>query len=350
MKFNCTFCNYLTNDKSNWTKHIKSKKHNKNSNKINKTTTSPSATPPPHLGQTSIVLGIKSKYNEQNNKNKNIKVYKCTYCENDFSRLDNLNRHLKSCNEKKSKHDLLEMEYKIYKTEKENEMKIKLLEEKLKSCEIHIETLKNENKFQRQLIESAGGMIKKSMNTMSYLLLNYNDAPQLKALNDYSIMSNNTNNLIDNLVYYHKNGKFDKYIGDFIVQQYKKDDPKLQSIWSSDIERLNYFIRELINNKPDPQKENSIEKTTKLLNWSIDKKGIRVMNNIIDPLLDYVHNIGVNYINQKNKEIENLDIEQATCLISKMKEIGEINYGIKNKTISNNINKYIAPYFYLNKD
>lgn len=360
MKYNCEHCNYSTDDKGNWSKHKKSQKHIKNSNKDNKTTTINTATSQPHLTHTIINTQRKLEEVKKNTESNKKKVYKCTYCENNFSRLDSLNRHLKCCSEKKSKHGLLEMEYEKYKVEKENEIKIKLLEEKLKSSEDklksyenHIETLKHENKFQKQLIESAGGMIKKSMNTMSYLLLNYNEAPQLMSLPDYSIISKNTDALIENLIHYHKKGKFDKYIGDFLVQQYKKDDPKLQAVWSSDIERLNYFVRELLNNPLQDKNDKNLEskeKSKKSLSWLIDKKGIKVRRNIIDPLLDYIHDIGVKYLNEKNKEIDNLETDQATKLISKMQEIGEINCQIKNKTISNNINKYIAPHFFLNRE
>lgn len=367
MKYYCEICDYSTNDKANYSKHKKTKKHIINCNKDNKSTTvMPSETQP--------------KPSETHKK------FICNYCNLEFSRSYHLTRHLNLCKEKDSKHELLEKEFKkfkelvdIEKKQKDNENKIKLLEEKLKSFENekkilennveimksqyenHIETLKNENKFQKQIIDSAGGMIKKSMNTMSYLLLNYNNAPQLEALPDYSIISKNTETLIKDLIHYHKKGTFEKYIGDFIVKQYKKDNPNLQALWSSDIERLNYFIRELINNKNNDDKLNLINKDNKnnknnkneigkKLNWIIDKKGIKVRKSIIDPLLDYIHQIGIRYLNEKNSLMPKLDTEDATKLVNDMQEIGVINCNIKNKKISTNINKYIAPYFYLNKE
>ncbi|ARF08374.1 hypothetical protein Catovirus_1_424 [Catovirus CTV1] len=332
MKYDCICCNYSTNDKGNWSKHKKSLKHIKNSNKVDKTTTSLSDPNPTLIRPLSEGVVFKK--------------YICQHCGEVFSVKGNLSRHLKYC--KQNEYKLLQKEYEKYKKDNEADTKIKILEEKLKSCQNHIEILKTENKFQKQLIESAGGMIKKSMNTMSYLLLNYNDAPQLEALNDYSAISENTQSLIENLIHYNKQGKIDKFIGDFIIRQYKKDDPKFQSIWSSDIERLNYFIRELINNNPN-QQESKVELTNKSLNWLIDKKGIKVEKNIIEPLLNYIHDIGVKYLNEKAKEIDTTSADDAVKIISKMQEIGEINCGIRNKTISNNINKYIAPHFFLNK-
>lgn len=279
------------------------------------------------------------------------KKYICDYCEQNFTQSCHLSRHSKICREKNLKLIELETEFEKYKQvnefekyKKEMESEIILLKEKLRSVEDHNKTLKNENKFQKQIIESAGGMIKKSMNTMSYLLLNYNNAPQLQSLVDYSNLQKNNDLLIKDLIHYHRKGNLEKYIGDFIIKQYKKDDPKLQSLWSSDVERLNYFIRELIKNNPD------INDTSNKVYWINDKKGIKVKKCIIDPLLDYIHNIGSIYLNEKNAQISNLDTVNATRIVTDMQNIGEINCGIKNNTVAENINKYIAPHFYLNKE
>ena len=375
MKYDCKICNYLTDNKGNFYKHNRSQKH------ISKSTTSkqlvgiPTATPP--------LLHQPPQFPPQVIPNKEEKVNRefiCVYCDGIFSRSDSLTRHQRHCSEKDNKHKLLEKQFEKYKQEKDLEIKnkeeaiklkteVEILREKLKSTEEnykekiksieeqkeqfkeHIQTLKNENKFQKQIIESAGGMIKKSMNTMSYLLLNYNTAPQLQSLPDYSIITKDTETLIKNLIHYHKNGTFEKYIGDFIIKQYKKEDPKLQSLWSSDIERLNYFVRELINSKENNETINSKEDMDKnyKLNWTIDKKGIKVKKSIIEPLLDYIKTIGDKYLQEKNLTINDLDTYGAKKLVCDMQEIGNMNSGIKNKSVYENINKYIAPHFYLNK-
>lgn len=389
MKYSCINCNYQTDDKGNWSKHKKSQKHIKNSNKDTKTTTIDSKMTPYKLPDDSSKTPTTiNKIIQKTNINLEIDKYKCDHCYKKYSKSCNLQRHLKTCVAKK--HTLLETEFEKYKKEKDNEIRIILLEEKLKIAESekqnlenlmenekkilakhiddiknqyenHIHTLKNENNYQKQLIDSAGGIIKKSMNTLSYLLINHNNAPQLEALPDYSVISKNTEFLINDLVHYHKKGTFNKYIGDFIIKQYKKDNPNLQALWSSDIERLNYFIRELINNNGNNNIDNDNIKlkltdkktgnsTEHQFNWVIDKKGIKVRKFIIDPLLKYIHDIGVKYLNEKNNEIEFLEKYDATKILINMQEIGIINCGIKNKTLACDINKYIAPYFYLNKD
>jgi hypothetical protein len=236
------------------------------------------------------------------------------------------------------------------------------LAESKEQYEDHIETLRLENNFQKQLINSAGGIIQRSMNTMSYLLLNYNNAPPLTQLSDYSIMSKNIDCLMNDLIYYYKKNKLDKHIGDFIVQQYKKKEPELQSIWSSDVDRLNYFIRELINDSK-PQKNQSIksdrmiksdsiiDNDNKKFQWVIDKKGIKMTEYIIDPLLKYISTIGTAYLQQKNKQInEGFDIHKDAKLLEDIQIVASINCDIKNNTLSKNINKYIAPHFYLDKN
>ncbi|ARF09190.1 C2H2-type zinc finger [Catovirus CTV1] len=376
MLYVCEKCEYTTSNKGNYYKHKKSIGHILKSTIVDNFEGIPQGIPQnllnspqlssknPPSNTNKIVTSIEK---EKSNKKKNISIkeYKCIYCDKEYSRSDNLNRHMKYCLDKENKYKLLEDQFEKYKMNKENEViikeetnklkteveilreKIKTMEEQKEQYKEHIETLKNENKFQKQLIESAGGIIKKSMNTMSYLLLNYNTAPQLKSLPDYSIITKNTETLINDLIFYHKKGTFEKYIGDFIIKQYKRDDPKLQSLWSSDIDRLNYFIRELNQNKSDKQVTTDLEKIK--LNWTIDKKGIKVQQSIIDPLLEYINQISIKYIREKNDIIPELSASEATKLVSNMQEIGNVSCGIKDKSISENINKYIAPFFYLNK-
>ena len=152
------------------------------------------------------------------------------------------------------KEQLNEAKKQIEATSKQCEKQIDAVNKQVELVNKHVESLQLENQFQKQIINSAGGMIKKSMNTLSYLLLNYKDAPHIKELADYSIICKNIAELVKNLTYYHDKNKLDKYIakpragplGDFIIRQYKREEPELQSIWSTDTDRLNYFICELM--------------------------------------------------------------------------------------------------------
>ncbi len=337
MKYKCVLCDYETDNKGSWYNHKKSQKHNKL---------------------------------EESKSKKNINIEKI----NQKNEIELLKEKLRSLeNEKVLIHEqLTEIKIRLDKTidkyenrlaeskeqfrnqlvESKEQFKNQLVESK-EQYEDHIETLRLENNFQKQLINSAGGIIQRSMNTMSYLLLNYNDAPGLAQLPDYSIMSRNIDSLINDLIYYYKKNKLDKHIGDFIVQQYKKKEPGLQSIWSSDVDRLNYFIRELINDSSIniSIKSAKASKDKNKFQWVIDKKGIKMTEYIIDPLLKYISTIGTAYLQQKNKQInEGFDIHKDAKLLEDIQIVASINCDIKNNTLSRNINKYIAPHFYLDKN
>lgn len=314
--YKCDLCNYETTFHGTWYNHKNSKKH-----KL-------------------LIEQQEINDNEMNNK----KIIK--------SKTDKLKKdHEIELLKQKIKY--LENEKKIF--SKQLESNKEQLESTKEQFENHIETLRLENKFQKELINSAGGMIQKSMNTMSYLLTNYNDAPCLSQLNDYSVMSKSIDYFIKDLIFYMKKNMLDKYIGDFIVKQYKKDDPKLQAMWSSDTDRLNYFIREFINNKDlvimEDKKTKKNQKSTKInqLHWISDKKGIKMANHVINPLLNYICNINAQYLLQKAKDNELLDLDKVRNNLEDMQIIASINSEIKNNNLSKNINKYIAPHFYFDK-
>ena len=83
------------------------------------------------------------------------------------------------------------------------------------------------------------------------------------------------------MIHYYKKNKLDKHIGDFIVIQYKKKNPELQSIWSSDVDRLNYFIRELMNdtNQGEPKIKVLVDKNINKNKNIKNNKEINIKNN-----------------------------------------------------------------------
>lgn len=199
--------------------------------------------------------------------------------------------------------------------------------------------MSNDNKHLKSLINNAGLIIKSSVSTMSYLMTHYTDAPILKPITDFSAIEydekNEEFNLMDALIVEHDNGNLHRYLGDFIVKTYKKEDPTQQSIWNSDSVRLTYVIRQLINKKPD---------------WKTDKKGVNIKKNIIDPLLSYINNIVVDYLHNSNLEdYVKEPYYKYKLRVNKVETASKIHYDINNKFLSEEILKYITPHFYLNK-
>lgn len=74
-------------------------------------------------------------------------------------------------------------------------------------------------------------------------------------------------------------------------------------------------------------------------------------NYIIKPLLNYIMAINMEYINKKNKEIEDEeeDLDNNSKKLKEMQTLASINSEIKNSKLSSEINKYIAPHFYFDK-
>jgi len=292
MEFKCEMCNYETDVKYCYQKHLKTQKHELNANK------------------TTI------------NKKKN-KDHKCNYCDNNFTTPSSLARHHKSCIQKN----------KLIQVVCEKDKEIEHLKDK-------IEMLQSENRNLKVLVTNAGSIIKTSVSTLSYVVQNYTNAPVLEPLNDYDTIQYNDKDdefdIMTMIFHHHRKRSLAGYLGDFIVKSYKKDDPSQQALWSSDAVRLNYIVREIINKKTD---------------WSVDKGGIKTTSYIIDPFLEYIRQLLVDF-NEDNR-LENYLHDNVLRMKQRMDDLNasaEIISDIKNKVLTDQIIKYIAPHFYLSKN
>jgi len=70
-----------------------------------------------------------------------------------------------------------------------------------------------------------------NVSVKNYIQQNYPNAPVLKGPFDYAKLTFNDNELIDTLIYKYKHKCLCEYLGDFLVEYYKKDDPSDQSVW-----------------------------------------------------------------------------------------------------------------------
>lgn len=259
----------------------------------------------------------------------NIKVqhsnYTCKFCSGKYSTASSLARHMKACSMKND----IEMTY---------ESNIKELENELNHYKDIIEMYKKENEHLKMLISNAGSVVKTSVSALSFLVSKYKSTPLLDHIKDYSVISYDEDdeeiNLVDTIIYNYENNLLAEYLGGIIVRFYKKDDPKDQSLWNTDTTRLTYVIRELINKKAD---------------WVIDKKGIKMTKYIIDPLLDYIKDVLAEYINEISIGLKKDSLKNIETKMRKMNISAEIINLIKDNILSEQINKFIAPHFYLAK-
>ena len=349
MSYTCTICNYSTSDLGNFNRHKKSIRHSKlTENKsipvvdnINKT-----------LAETSHLLAGTSNLLAKTS----IKSYEktadfaCENCSKIFKHDSSFYRHKKKC-ELKIKESEKELLLKLKLVEKDKELLEKEKEYEKKEKELYKKLEKEKTELLNNFMNNANQIINKtqdnaklsteaiqnvSISAIKYANEKYNNAPPLLTLENFNINNLDFNNIKDKesitetLVYHAKLKSLDKLLGEHIIKNYKKEDPKQQSIHTTDCSRLNYIVRELFDN---------------VSKWEVDKNGIKICSKVIKPLIE--------------KCIELL-LEHQKTLIDEMAQ-GKFNnrdnvhtiinviMSIDKGSLESDINKYIAPHFNMNK-
>ena len=313
-KLECTICNYITKEKSNLNRHLKSKKHIKkvtdDGNTNNKVINNNYQSAPTH----SKALKKEKKNIIQNNEleKNNLTCKTCGIC---FSRISSLVRHQKIC---------------VYKN---NE--IILLKNKLEQSEKESKHFKEENDYHKKMLNEAGGLVKKSVSALTYVAHNYGSAPTIKMIDidDMTDLEQNNKKLVEDAISAHKHKTLDKYLGDSIIKLYKTDKPEDQSVWATDTSRLTYLIKELMVNNSS--------------NWIIDKKGIKTKEYLIDPLLGHIKALVIDY--QKNSMILSTNAVEIEYILETNKQILKLVTDIDDGIVGNNLLKYISTHLFFNE-
>ncbi len=301
IKYNCDKCNYKTIDKSNYTKHLTTVKHIQN---------------------ISHIINENNNINTNNTKLIEHKKYICDYCKKYFHTSSNLRRHTRSCKaynplssntiEPENNSKITDLENKV---DSMKNMMVKLIE-----C---IETNKPINNTYKISIKN-------------YVQQNYPDAPALEGLEDYAQIEYTEDTFVETLVYEYNNNTLQKYLGDFIIENYKKEDPSKQSIWSSDTSRLTYIIKELLADNDSV--------------WNHDYKGVKTINYVIKPLLKYIMDaIDEFWVNSLDL-YKRVNVDEINRMTKLYQGVYAIKKEIENDLLGKNIIKYIAAYFYMDKN
>jgi len=275
------------------------------------------------------------------NKKKIKKNYSCEQCKNKFSCYQNMWRHKKTC--KYNENVIIEAN-EIYKLQQENcvlKGQIKLVTEKMDKLTCAIEkSLKIGNITSAKFVKNYNP-INININVFKYVNQNYNSAKPLEVLppneaRKLLLAKQDKNHSVEEfMLYYYDKHLFDQFIGDVIVNVYKKENPDEQQIWASDVERLSFIIRRVL------------EENEKL--WIKDLKGITLTKYIITPILNEVKLIIQDYhkkcvieMNNKFKSLDELE-KISNYAYNCIKLIRDIN----DKIVHDNILRYIIPQFQL---
>lgn len=331
-RYECLPCDYSTNIRYNYDKHLKTRKHIlindkyvKNKEKDNQVNNDVDDKIVNNASNNRVSkLNIMDKATD----NKIIKINpcQCRWCNQIFANQGNLARHKKSCAEKTEV--VTNYENKIEKLQLELTSRDSNYENKIEKLQMELTHKDHLVRTLQETIEYERIREKSHLSASNYLMVAYNSAPPLLPLTDFTIFEEEDVELLDLLLSAHRNNEFAEFVGRSLVHYYKKSDPRDQQLWNSDNERLTYFIR-------------------KNLKWTIDKQGIKTCDFIIDPALKYFTNILRAFINSDiPKESTDAIIADNKCRAEALQLMMNINNG----TMQQKILKFIAPYLYLDKE
>ena len=316
MKYNCEICNYGTYDFGNFSRHKQSKKHIKNT-ELNRQTVIQyrSNFDPP-------VIQKKSQKHDQNDKI----IFECKHCFACFTSKTNMYRHMRS------------------------RCKIKKYDDsRIKNLENQVSKLIDVSLTNTDAIKTASQTMNKSLSTINYAIKNFQNAPPIgilsgEKLDGFIEYEGNTDRSIEEIIIHHfEKRKLHQLLGDLVVKEYKKENPKKQSVWSSDVSRLTFIIRQVVGD-------------TKSNKWMVDKNGVDLTKLIIQPLVEKVIEILREFVNKCHSKIQkiekinrlNNELEYITReRLRNMEKANSVIMSIKLKKMNTEILKYIAPYFNL---
>jgi hypothetical protein len=317
--YNCNCCSYNTKRQGNYLRHLKSKLHFKKVKQDDKSKSIRLS----YDSHTTPKLGIKPD------------IFECKYCYRKFTRGNNLGRHQKYCKEKQN----IEKEYKGQINVLNGKVSI-LSQEKNREKTFLTNELnhyKEEVKYYRYLLEEAGGMVKKSISSATYIQQKYVNAPSIKPLSikDLKGLEQDKVKLAHNILYTYRHDTIDRYIGDQIIAVCLTTNPYKQFIWNTDSSRFTYMIRTVVD---------------KVSIWQVDKGGRETARFLIDPILNEIKQLMLDHYKTKCQIKEGDDAEKCIQIAKDSNTILDIIEHINDNVINDKILRYITPPLTFRKD
>ncbi len=303
MKYFCEKCIYETEKKYDYDRHLTSKKHAQNTKKI----------------------------------------YTCKNCNAIYNVRQSLYAHKKKCQENKITN--LTIDNDINLSNNDLKMQLVLAKKDLEIEKIKIEHEQEKNKILQTMVDNstktantALKITSKTISALKYANEHFKDAPALLPMENCNVLNYDLNDeddkkkLVEDILFYYKKNSLHTLFGKHIISEYKKDNIKEQSMHTTDTSRMNYII-----------------KTSNLSNWKQDKNGVFVCNNVIDKLINFHIDILKWYHKILLEEISEDPTRIQPSLQKKIENISHLLGDIESGQILKDTNKYIAPFFNLDK-
>lgn len=211
-----------------------------------------------------------------------------------------------------------------------NEAHKKLNEEHTNMLKKQVDTLITQYSQFQETQKSSNETVKTSVNALTYLTANFKKAPAIEKLTTETAKSllSFEKRLSEYLIHHNKKGTMIEYIAGIIIKHIKKEDPENQSVWSSDVSRLTYLIRDLVD---DEEK------------WKTDTNGVKFTKYVITPVVDYIINYMEQYLQEIIKKVTNTQYERDENN-SNQKDVLSVIIEIKSKGFTKSILGKIAPH------
>tara|TARA_Y100001970_G_scaffold293175_1_gene438321 strand:- start:4073 stop:5041 length:969 start_codon:yes stop_codon:yes gene_type:complete len=256
-KYSCINCDYYTDSKKDFNKHLDTAKHKKNLEAINKKEIS------------NIII---PETNETNETNEN-KIYSCINCERKFKSNSGLWRHKQKCEEKEVKCEEIEEEKKVFNGITSEETIMSLIQENKDIKQL----LYAQNETTNKLIE----MIPKINNTTNNNTINNNQRLNINVfLNEHCKDAINMSDFIKSIevsleqLDYTKTQGLEKGISNVIMENMNKLSLYERPIHCTDTKRETLYIKD--NDKWE--KDKSKEKIKKIINKTSNKNYTALIN------------------------------------------------------------------------
>jgi len=317
--YECKLCNYTTSDRSNYSKHKKSVKHQKkvredatiNNPKFLKTPKNSSK-----ILKTPEISENREKITDSNSSKS---TYVCKYCNLICLRANSLTKHIKTCS--------VAM---VEKVKSECDLKLQSKDKELFMKDDRIERLESDLIYYKNLIKTAGVGTKITTNVQSLIVNKHDSAPAI----DYAkpnLLKFNSKDAHENslfLVNRYKDNTFTMFVGKCIVAACKKEDPDEQSIWATDANRLTMFIKKMMD---DDSK------------WISDKKGVQTTKYLINPILQKIKEMLINYNKYLYSQVGKLSQHEVDYYNDIMIHCRELVHFIEHEKLADEILRYMAP-------
>jgi uncharacterized coiled-coil protein SlyX len=168
-------------------------------------------------------------------------------------------------------------------TIKELRNELKIFQEKLDKQNNNFISFMQENQ------KTSTTTLDKSVDALTFLMTHRKNAPELKELTHEKAqdMLIRENRLYDYLMCHNEENTLDQYIGEIILKYIKKENPEEQSVWNSDVSRLTYLIRDIVDESPT---------------WLRDPNGAMFNAKIIMPVITEITNYLYKCLHSKNPD------------------------------------------------